>query len=191
MNHQKANWSNWPKNLPWFLLGPGEAFPERFQHGGVMRRGRGLVPVQRIHPESRGQTMSKQPHAHQDKTGASRLAGSRTNHEHLSLLLKKNRQRTNARDWNVSKYTSNGFISTTALSLKTLASQKKASWNLPVCLNFYSAHFGWCSLPAHVRKPNKSLSARTLPERSTQTSDLTGKINCTKYKVCPVLKIHF
>ncbi|KAI7811968.1 putative BTB/POZ domain-containing protein kctd15-like [Triplophysa rosa] len=76
---------------------PGKALTKRVQHGGVMRRGRGLLPVQRINPESRGQTVSKQPHAHQDKTGASRLAGSYTNHEHLNLLLKKKLQRTNTR----------------------------------------------------------------------------------------------
>lgn len=58
-----------------------------------MRRGRGLLPVQRVHPESGGQTVSDQPHAHPDKTGASGLAGSCTNHEHLSLLSKKKKEK--------------------------------------------------------------------------------------------------
>lgn len=69
--------------------GPGETVSERLQHGGVMRRRRGFLPVQRVHPESGGQTVSDQPHTHQDKTGASGLASFGTNHEHLSLLSKK------------------------------------------------------------------------------------------------------
>lgn len=77
------------QKCPWFLLGPGETVPERIQHGGIMRRGCGLLPVQRIHPESGRQTVSDQPHTHQDKTGASGLASSCVNHEHLSLLSKK------------------------------------------------------------------------------------------------------
>lgn len=39
-----------------------------------MRRRSGLVPVQRVHPESGGQTLSDHPHAHPDKTGAAGLA---------------------------------------------------------------------------------------------------------------------
>lgn len=38
-----------------------------------MWRRSGLVSVQRIHPESGGQTLSDHPHAHPDKTGATGL----------------------------------------------------------------------------------------------------------------------
>ena len=49
--------------------GYGASLPERFQRGGVMRRRRGLIPVQWVRVVSRGPAESVHQHAHQDKTG--------------------------------------------------------------------------------------------------------------------------
>lgn len=60
--------------VPCSSSGAGEIVPEGLHHGGFMWRRGGFFSVQRVHPESRGQTLPDHPHTHPDKAGAAGLA---------------------------------------------------------------------------------------------------------------------
>lgn len=52
------------------LAGPGEAVPEGFQRGCVLRGWRGLLPVQRVRALPGGAATAAHPHRCPDKAGA-------------------------------------------------------------------------------------------------------------------------